>query len=127
MAGRQKHDGERESGRQHKLAAGLVSEKFPGVERMVLHMTYYQKGENPVLMVRTVNVLPSSPAYFKMECMIRGCLNGGFDLTPVIRKMLKEQKRTMRGRMECEGTSRELPPDHAHISYEITVEYRKKR
>ncbi len=113
--------------KQNKLAAGLVSERYPKVSSIVLNMTYYQKGVNPVLMVRTVNVLPTTHAYFNMECMIRDCVNGGFDLTPIIKKMVKTLKKTVKGKLVCKGRNDGLEADHASIVYEINIRYNNKK
>ena len=113
--------------RQNRLAAGLVSERFPKISSIVLNMTYYQKGINPVLMVRTINVFPASYAYFNMDCMIRDCIGGGFDLTPIITRMVKSLKKIAKGNLVCKGKNAALAPDHASIAYEIIVTYNNKR
>ena len=127
MTSKQSYASRLELNKQNKLAAGLVSEKLPGVARIVIHMTYYQKGENPVLMLRTVNFSSASHAYFHMECMIKDCLDGGYELSPVIKKMVKERKKTTKGRLVCRGKNKDLPSDHGSIDYEIAIEYGKKR
>jgi hypothetical protein len=111
--------------KQHRIAAGLVSECFPEVSAIVLHMTYYQKAINPILMVRTVNYWPSQYAYFNMGCMIKGCIDGGFDLTSVISKMIKIHKKSEKGKFLCNGNIDDLASDHASIAYQITVKYNK--
>ncbi len=107
-------------------AAGLVSECHPEVSGIVIRMTYYKKAPNPVLMVRTVNFYPSSYAYFKMECMIKNCVNGGFDLTMVIANMINNHKKSVMGTMLCSGQNDVLGSDHASISYEISIQYNKQ-
>jgi len=116
-----------EQSKQRKLEAGLISERFPGVSDIVVRMTYYHRGANPVLMVRTVNFWPSQHAYFNMDCMIKGCLDGGFDLTSVIKRMVKNHKKAEKGKLICNGKSDTLAPDHASIAYEITIRYGKAR
>lgn len=111
--------------KQTQFAAGLVSDIFPEVSSIVVHMTYYQKGVNPVLMVRTVNIFPASYAYFKMDCMIRGCDGGGFDLTPIVADMVKAHKKVRKGSLICSGKVDTLISDHAKIEYEIMMQYRK--
>ena len=127
MANKQHHSVKAELIKQHKLAAGLVSERFPKVNSIVINMTYYQKGVNPVLMVRTVNVLPTTYAYFNMECMIRDCANGGFDLTPIITRMVKGLKKTGKGKLVCKGKNDGLAADHASITYEIAIRYNNRK
>ena len=109
---------------QDKLAAGLVSEKFSQVSGMVIKMTYYQELTNPVLMLRTVNVFPSSAAYFRMKCMSKECEDGGFDLTRVISGMVRHRKKSVKGKMSCKGTGETLEKNHASVSYEIKIRYR---
>jgi len=125
MANRQQQAAKLELKKQNTFAAGLLSERFPQVAGMVIHMTYYQHGINPVLMVRTLNVFPTSAAYFKMDCMIKGCDNGGFDLTPVIKIMIKTRKKEKKGSIDCKGKVDTVTTDHASVEYDITIKYGK--
>jgi hypothetical protein len=112
-----------EQKRQNNAAAGLVSEQFPSVSGIVIHMTYYRKAVIPLLMVRTVNIAPTSYAYFKMDCMIKGCDGGGFDLTSVVANMVKTNKKVKKGALVCQGNVDTLSADHASIEYETVIEY----
>lgn len=114
-----------ELNKRNRLAAGLVSERFPEVSDIIICITYYRKGSNPVIMVRTVNVFPTSYAYFNMECVIKGCINGGFDLTSVIAELIKSHKKSIKGKKVCCGEIDSLSSDHASISYEISIHYNK--
>ena len=125
MAHKQNYLESMELKKQRRVAAGLVSECFPEVSDIVIHMTYYRKGVNPILMVRTVNFWPSLYAYFNMDCMIKGCIDGGFDLTSVISKMIKNHKKSEKGKLLCNGNIDTLASDHASIAYEITIKYNK--
>ncbi len=115
-----------ELNKQNRLAAGLLSERFPQVSGIVISMTYYQKGANPVLMLRTVNVVPTDSAYFNMECVIKGCVDGGFDLSKIIANMVKARKKIGKGKLTCCGKTDVHPSDHASIDYEIDIRYNKK-
>lgn len=112
--------------KQCRAATGLISNNFPEVSGIVIHMTYYQKGANPILMERIVNVFPTSYAYFNMECMIKGCVDGGFDLTSVITDMIKTHRKLGKGKLVCSGKNDALASDHASISYEIRIQYNKQ-
>src|SRR5574340_615560 len=87
--------------KEKKSAAGLVSERFPEVSGMVIQMTYIRTGSNPVLMLRTLNIFPTAYAYFNMDCMISGCTNGGFDLSPVIKEMVNKHSGMKKGTLAC--------------------------
>ncbi len=123
MAHKQNYVERMELNKQMKLASGLVSERFPDVSGIVIHMTYYHKGVNPVLMVRTVNFFPSGYAYFNMDCMIRDCVDGGFDLTSVVTNLIKHHKKLGKGKLVCNGKNDSLASDHASIAYEIRIQY----
>ena len=125
MAHKQNYIERMELNKQQKITSGLVSERFPKVSGIVIQMTYYHKAANPVLMVRTVNVIPTGYAYFNMDCMIKDCVDGGFDLTPVITHMVKQHKKLEKGKLVCNGRGRDhaLASDHASITYEIKIQY----
>lgn len=123
MVHRQNYVENMEQSRQRKLAAGLISECFPKVSDIIIHMTYYQKAANPVMMNRIINFWPTQYAYFNMDCMIKGCVDGGFDLTSVIAKMIKNRKKSEKGKLTCNGKSDTLSSDHASVTYQINVKY----
>jgi hypothetical protein len=123
MAHKQNYVERMELNKQLRLSSGLVSERFPDVSGIVIHMTYYHKGVNPVLMVRTVNFFPSGYAYFNMDCMIKDCVDGGFDLTSVVTDMIKHHKKLGKGKLVCKGKNDALASDHASIAYEIRIQY----
>ncbi len=114
-----------EQRKEERIAAGLISEQYPAVSGIVIHMTYFQKASNPILMIRTVNFFPNSYAYFNMECMIKECVDGGFDLTSIVDNMVKNHKKSSKGKMHCCGKNSNLSPDHAYISFEISIQYTK--
>jgi hypothetical protein len=125
MAHRQNYIESLELNKQRRLAAGLISERFPKVLEIVIRMTYYQKGVNPILMVRIVNFWPSRHAYFNMDCMLKDCVDGGFDLTSVITNMIKNHEKSGKGKLICNGKSDTLASDHASIAYEVSIKYNK--
>jgi len=107
------------------LAAGLVSERFPGVSSIVLHMIYYQRATEPILMKRTLNFMPTDYACFRMDCMREECINGGFELTPVVAGVIKNHKKSAKGKIVCRGKNGTLRHNHASIGYEVSVQYGK--
>ena len=122
MNSRQNHLEKQELLKKNKLAAGLVSERFPGVSAIVFSMTYYQKTSQTVLMQRTLNFISTDYAYFRMECMRDECTNGGFDLTSVVASLVKSKKKSVKGKISCNGKNEGLAPGHASIAYEITIQ-----
>jgi hypothetical protein len=119
MVSKPKND-ERAERRQQKIDAGLLSERYPHISSIVITMDYYQKGAGAVLMKRTVNFFPGSSAYFLMECMKNDCLNGGFDLAPVIATMVKGCSESKNGELTCPGNN---ASGHTRINYNVAIHY----
>jgi hypothetical protein len=111
--------------KQVNIAAGLVSDRFPAVSGIVIHMTYYRKAAIPLLMVRTLNIYPTSYAYFKMDCMIKSCDGGGFDLTAIVANMVKTRTKVKKGALVCHGNVDAIPSEHASITYETVIQYKR--
>ncbi|UCH81300.1 MAG: hypothetical protein JSW20_01490 [Nitrospiraceae bacterium] len=126
MASKQNYVKKMEAKNQQRTDAGVIADRFPTVEGMVINMTYYHNAENPILMQRTVNFFPESHAFFNLECMIKGCEKGGFDLKRIISKQIKDKKKVIRGEMSCKGKSGDLPANHSTIDYEINITYSTK-
>jgi hypothetical protein len=125
MANRQNYAFKMELKKRNNAIAGIVSERFPKVSGMVINMTYYQNSANPVLMTRILNVFPTSYACFKMDCMIKGCVEGGFDLTSVIEDMVRTRKKVKKGVLSCNGNIESVPSEHASIEFEALIQYNK--
>src|SRR5664280_682463 len=125
MVNRHRYAAKMDLKKQNRLAVGIVSDRFPEVSSIIINMIYYQKGPNPVLMERTVNIVPGSDAYFMMDCMTKGCNSGGYDLTSVVNDMVKNHKAAKKGSLVCEGTIDVPVAGHASIEYEILMRFSK--
>jgi hypothetical protein len=117
---RREKDDERMERKQLKIDSGLLSERYPDVSSVVISMNYYQRNAGTVLMQRTVNFFPGSAAYFLMECMRRDCIDGGYNLEPVVTTMTKDRLEAGNGELVCSGDN---PPSHARINYTIAINY----
>ncbi len=106
------------------IADGLVSERYSGVSSIEFHLTYFQRGLAPVLMQRTLSFLPANYASFHMKCFQDGCTDGGYDLAPVVKAMVKARKTSATGRIACQGTN--FSSAHASIGYEVSIRYTKQ-
>jgi hypothetical protein len=125
MAYRQNNLARKDAGKEKPPPVPL-SDRFPVVSGIVFHMTYYQKeAANSVLMLRTVNFYPNSDSNFHMQCMIKDCEEGGFDLSKTVANMVKRKKKAAKGNMLCSGKNEALSLDHASISYEIAIKYKR--
>ena len=104
---------------QRKLEAGFVSQ-FPDVASIVINMMYKQTGIRESL-PRVVNFFPGSCALFRIDCLNKECVGGGFDLTQVITGMIKNRKVAAKGTLSCEGDGPSAA--HSNIAYEVAIQY----
>lgn len=105
---------------QRKLDAGFMNDQFPEVENIVINMVYNQRGIQNSL-PRVVNFFPGSYALFRIDCLNKECLGGGFDLTQIITGMIRNRKKVAKGSLSCEG---DVPSaDHPSIAYEVAIQY----
>ncbi|MFZ3123488.1 MAG: hypothetical protein WA104_09060 [Thermodesulfovibrionales bacterium] len=104
---------------QQRIGAGFVAKHFPEVASIVINMTYNQRGIQKSL-PRIVNFFPSSYALFRVHCLSKGCVDGGFDLTQIITAMIRNRRETAKGDLSCEGNP---SPEHSAIVYEVAIQY----
>jgi hypothetical protein len=104
---------------QQRLDAGSVADHFPEVASIDIRMTYNQKGIKSLL--RTFRFSPGSYAYFRVDCLSKDCVDGGFDLTQVITGMIRKRRESTKGELCCVGGN--PAADHSAIVYEVAIQY----
>lgn len=105
---------------QRKLDADLMETLFPEVAGIVISMTYSQQGVLKSF-TRVINFFPGSYALFRIDCLNKECVDGGFDLTQIITGMIRNHRETARGDLSCEGDCPSA--DHSTIAYEVAIHY----
>jgi hypothetical protein len=105
---------------QRKLDAGFMDAQFPEVASIVISMIYNQRGIQKSL-PRVVNFFPGSYALFRIDCLNKGCVHGGFDLTQVITGMIRNRREAAKGDISCEGDGPSA--DHSTIVYKVAIQY----
>lgn len=109
----------REERMRQQQAAGVMGERFPGVESIVVTMNYKRERTSSIL--RTLHFNPGSTAFFKISCLGEGCDNGGLDLTPVIHRMIRGKDKSSKGELSCENSDPAVI--HADVDYNVTITY----
>ncbi len=105
---------------QQRLDAGFVGAHFPEVASIVISMMYNQKGIGKSL-PRTVHFFPDSSAFFRINCLSKDCVDGGFDLTQVLTSMIGNRRESAKGELSCEGDG--ASAEHSAIAYEVLIQY----
>ena len=105
---------------QQRLDAGFISKQFPEVASIVISMMYKQKGgSSPISRVK--NFSPGSYAFFRLDCLSKDCVDGGFDMTGIITSMISSHSKTSKGELGCDDSGPR--PDHSNIVYEVAIQY----
>jgi hypothetical protein len=105
---------------QQRVQAGFVSAHFPGVKSIIISMMYNQSGIGKSL-PRTVNFSPDSSAFFRIDCLNKDCVDGGFDLSNVLNSMIRDRREAAKGQLSCEGNG--ASADHSDIVYKVAIKY----
>lgn len=116
----QRKNAARIENQQRKRDAGFMDAKFPEVASIVISMVYNQRGIQKSL-ARVVNYFPESYALFKIDCLNKECVDGGFDLTQVITGMIRNRRESVNGDLSCKGDG--PPAVHSTIVYEVAIQY----
>jgi len=104
---------------QQRKDAGSIASNFPEVANIDMQMTYNQTGSKSIL--RNFHFTPSSYAFFRINCLRKDCMDGGFDLTQVITGMIRTRRVNAKGTISCEGT--DSSTNHSAINYDIAIQY----
>jgi hypothetical protein len=105
---------------QRKLDAGFVSTQFPEVAGIVISMAYHKK-DSQKSFPRVINFFPDSYAFFRIDCLNKDCMEGGFDFTQVITGMIRNRRETVKGDISCERDGRST--GHSKVAYEVAIKY----
>ncbi len=109
---------------QKRSDAGLLSDRFPKIAGIIVHVVHYYGLDGPVFMERTINMVPGSNTYLlHMQCTGGKCVNGGFDLTSKVEELVRNNKKSGKGKMVCTEKDDYGASDHASISYDISIKY----
>jgi hypothetical protein len=108
---------------QEREDAGLISQRFPEVSRIVVDMQHNKNGLSAVHLLRTLNFFSDSHAYFRVECLNRDCKDctEGFHLDQVVAAMVRSHTSSKDGELHCEGNG--ITSRHVNISYKVTIQY----
>lgn len=105
---------------QRKLDAGPVSAQFPEVAGIVISMMY-QQGSPQKSFPRMIYFYPESYAFFRINCLSKNCIEGGFDFTQIITGMIRNHRDATRGDIRCDGDGHSI--GHPSVDYEVAIKY----
>ena len=73
---------------------------YPQVDKIILHLSFNNNGYEKF---DTMEFSHVDLSYFKIECINRECLVGGFDLSNLIRELVLSKNCELDGHLICNG------------------------
>ncbi len=94
---------QRESRRRAYVDTPSLRQECPRVEQLVVHLTFADPKGIAQHSPQMHSYSPAARAFFEIACPSSMCLHGGFDLGPVIARMLAQGAETTTGTATCPG------------------------
>jgi hypothetical protein len=121
---------QRESRRRAYVDTPCLREELPGVEQLVVRLTFADPKSATRHSPQTHTYSPAAKAFFVVACPSSMCLHGGFDLGPAIAEMLADGADEVTGTATCPGWRgpTRTDPDRCLIEmrYNLLVSYKAR-
>jgi len=85
---------------EHATISGL----YPGLRRITLFVAFEEADSESEPNYQQIIFTAESEAIFRLDCSRDACAGGGFDFTPVVDNMVKNQESMVHGTQVCRGT-----------------------
>jgi hypothetical protein len=92
-----------EAWRRSYAAASCVHERFPKVETLVIDLVFTDARRMGRYSPQMRSFSGSAKAFFAIACPRTLCLDGGFDLDPILLSMFGAERTMLKGTLECRG------------------------
>lgn len=106
--------------------AQSIKEKWPFVSTFTFELEYPGCDKEP----GHFHCGPDNKAFFDRSCHYVDCFNGGFELTSLVSKMVKDRGNEISGELYCRGVAdKECGRPYrcdATLKYRVTVRYKKE-
>ena len=116
--------------RQARLRAATLKECHPQLAKLTVDMSFRRYSGDPSDHdpdPKQELYAPESKAFFELECPHRECVDGGFDLSSVVSKMVAENETEASGMITCQGWQDESRIGKhkcmLEMNYNITANY----
>jgi hypothetical protein len=114
---------------QERIAAGFIKDRFPEVVSIKIKKDFIDYDTNEHLNENSQewDIPLTTYALFEIKCPMYECVDGGFDLTDIITKTIKNKLTHKKGSLTCQGwQDQERVGKHQCLTkllYEIRIEY----
>jgi hypothetical protein len=117
-----------ESWRRAYAVAGSLRERFPQIDQVVVDMVFEDVKKAGTYSTQMRSFSASAKAFFAFPCPRTLCLDGGYDLDPLIVELLAAGDTSAMGIMECRGALGATRSEDARcllrMHYRIQIHYK---
>ena len=89
--------------RDRERVAARIRNRFPQVREITLDLTFTDHDQQVAPSQATPRYSGDDPAFFEIDCPMRECVSGGFDLTEAVTAMLSNRQAVASGTVVCQG------------------------
>jgi hypothetical protein len=115
----------REQWRRDRAAALPMRSAFPDVQLLHIELAFEDPEALPPA-AQSHALYPPAPAFFTFPCPYANCA-GSFDLSEIVRRMMKSSSSRASGSLDCSGTRTRDGVNHracgVHVRYTISTQY----
>ena len=110
---------QRETQRRAYAEARSVWERFPRLERLTIDMTFKDTKLLETYSSQMRSFGAAAKAFFVFACPRTLCLQGGFDLDPIIQSLFDSDRAKSSGILQCQGWLQPSRSDNARCRLEL--------
>ncbi len=96
-----------------------IGDKFPEVSKLSVNLSVKAPFEKIEPTIRGFSLSPDAMANFVFRCKNTECIDGGFDLTEEIERMIASYETNSHGRRVCQGWDGRQNVGHQRCYYEL--------
>ncbi len=111
-----------EQWRQAYAQAATLGESFPKVEELLIASSFTDPINLGHYSARQHSIYPAAKAFFGLPCPRTLCLEGGFHLDEIVKRLLKSGAASATGTLVCAGHME--PPDDQPVPCGLRMDYR---
>ena len=110
---------QRDTWRRAYAEAPSVRERFPQLERLTIDIRFCDVKRLGTYSPQMRGFGASAKAFFAFECPRTLCLQGGFDLDPIVQGLFTSNQAKSSGKLQCQGRLHSPHNDNAHCRLEL--------
>lgn len=112
----------RERRQRDYSSSGTVASRYPGVDQVVLELRFTAADRKPLLSPYKQLYSADMQAFFQLQCPLRSCLGGGFDLSAAVTQASRDPQHRSRGVLQCRGVATGSDAKGAPCPVEMTYD-----